>query len=180
MSQTLSDFEVLDILGDPVSLAAYQGKVLLVVNVASRCGFTGQYAGLQELQQMYADQGFFVLGFPCNQFGSQEPGDNPSVLTFCETTYGVTFPMFAKIDVNGNQASPFYTWLKACAPGVLGTTRIKWNFTKFLVNRDGKVSARYAPSTTPQALRHDIEIALSKPEPAPPESVPTYGETEND
>jgi len=156
----LSDFTVKDINGEPQSLAAYNGKVLLVVNVASRCGFTGQYAGLQALQEAFADRGFFVLGFPCNQFGGQEPGDEQTIKGFCETSYGVTFPMFAKIDVNGSQADPFYTWLKASMPGLLGTEAVKWNFTKFLVDRHGNVIKRYAPSVSPAAIKADIEALL--------------------
>ena len=156
----LSDFTVKDINGESQPLAAFTGKVLLVVNVASRCGFTGQYAGLQALQESFADRGFFVLGFPCNQFGSQEPGDEQSIKGFCETSYGVTFPMFAKIDVNGSQADPFYAWLKASMPGLLGTEAIKWNFTKFLVNRHGNVVKRYAPSVAPAAIKADIEALL--------------------
>jgi glutathione peroxidase len=156
----LSDFTVKDINGEPQPLGAYSGKVLLVVNVASKCGFTGQYAGLQALQEAFADRGFFVLGFPCNQFGAQEPGDEQTIKGFCETSYGVTFPMFAKIDVNGSQADPFYAWLKNSMPGVLGTEGIKWNFTKFLVDRHGNVVKRYAPSATPAAIKADIEALL--------------------
>jgi glutathione peroxidase len=156
----LSDFAVKDINGELQPLAAYNGKVLLVVNVASRCGFTGQYAGLQALQEAFADRGFFVLGFPCNQFGGQEPGDEQTIKGFCETSYGVTFPMFAKIDVNGSQADPFYAWLKASMPGLLGTEAVKWNFTKFLVDRHGKVTKRYAPSVSPAAIKADIEALL--------------------
>lgn len=157
---TLSEFEVLDIHGRTQPLSNYLGKVLLVVNVASRCGFTSQYGGLQALQDAYADRGFFVLGFPCNQFGAQEPGSNESIQAFCETQFGVTFPMFAKIHVNGDQAHPFYDWLKRCAPGVLGTQAIKWNFTKFLIDRDGQVVRRYAPNAAPETLRSDIEALL--------------------
>jgi len=156
----LSDFTVKDINGEPQPLGAYTEKVLLVVNVASKCGFTGQYAGLQALQEAFADRGFFVLGFPCNQFGAQEPGDEQSIKSFCETSYGVTFPMFAKIDVNGSHTDPFYAWLKNSMPGVLGTEGIKWNFTKFLVDRHGNVVKRYAPSATPAAIKADIEALL--------------------
>lgn len=158
----LADFEVKDIHGKPQALANFAGKVLLVVNVASRCGFTGQYAGLQALQEAYADKGFYVLGFPCNQFGAQEPGSEESIRAFCENTYNVTFPMFAKIHVNGSDADPFYEWLKSSAPGVLGTQAIKWNFTKFLIGRDGKVIKRYAPNSTPESIRTDIEMALEQ------------------
>ncbi|AWB33245.1 glutathione peroxidase [Orrella marina] len=157
---TLSDFEVQDIHGKSQSMASYLGKVLLVVNVASRCGFTSQYGGLQTLQNAFADRGFFVLGFPCNQFGAQEPGSNDSIHAFCETTYGVTFPMFAKIHVNGSEADPLFEWLKSSAPGVLGTQAIKWNFTKFLIDRQGNVVKRYAPNTAPEAIRTDIEALL--------------------
>jgi glutathione peroxidase len=156
----LSDFTVKDINGEEQSLGAYTDKVLLVVNVASKCGFTGQYAGLQALQAEFADRGFFVLGFPCNQFGAQEPGDEQTIKGFCETSYGVTFPMFGKIDVNGSHADPFYAWLKNSMPGVLGTEGIKWNFTKFLVDRHGTVVKRYAPSATPAAIKADIEALL--------------------
>lgn len=162
---SLSDFEVQDIHGQSQSLSQYRGKVLLVVNVASRCGFTSQYAGLQALQNAFADRGFYVLGFPCNQFGAQEPGDSASIRAFCETSFNVTFPMFAKIHVNGSDADPFYEWLKSSAPGVLGTQAIKWNFTKFLIDRQGHVLTRYAPNTTPESIRSDIEAALAQPEP---------------
>lgn len=157
---TLNDFTVQDINGTPQALGAYLGKVLLIVNVASRCGFTGQYSGLQALQDTFADRGFFVLGFPCNQFGAQEPGDEATIKAFCETSYGVTFPMFAKIDVNGAQASPFYDWLKSSMPGVLGTESIKWNFTKFLIDRQGNVVKRFAPNASPESMRAEIEALL--------------------
>jgi glutathione peroxidase len=146
--------------GQPVDLSAYAGKVLLIVNTASKCGFTPQYAGLEALQRRFADQGFAVLGFPCNQFGAQEPGDAEEIRTFCSLTYDVTFPMFAKVDVNGADADPLFTALKKQAPGFLGTGGIKWNFTKFLVDRSGKVVERYAPTTKPEAIEADIAKLL--------------------
>lgn len=142
-------------------LSQYQGHVLLVVNVASRCGFTSQYKGLQALYEKYKEQGFSVLGFPCNQFGSQEPGDEANIKNFCETNYAVTFPMFAKVDVNGQDADPFFKWLKSSKPGVLGTEGIKWNFTKFLVSREGEVLKRYGSNDSPASIAADIESALS-------------------
>lgn len=142
-------------------LSQYQGHVLLVVNVASRCGFTSQYKGLQALYEKYKEQGFSVLGFPCNQFGSQEPGDEANIKNFCETNYAVTFPMFAKVDVNGQNADPFFKWLKSSKPGVLGTEGIKWNFTKFLVSREGEVLKRYGSNDSPASIAADIESALS-------------------
>ena len=146
--------------GREVALADYAGKVLLVVNTASKCGFTPQYAGLQALHERYRDRGFAVLGFPCNQFGAQEPGDEAEIGAFCERNYGVGFPMFAKIEVNGPGAHPLYRHLKHEAPGLLGSERIKWNFTKFLVDRDGKVVRRFAPTDRPEALRSAIESIL--------------------
>lgn len=143
-------------------LLQYQGHVLLVVNVASRCGFTNQYKGLQALYEKYNEQGFSVLGFPCNQFGSQEPGDESSIKNFCETNYAVTFPMFAKVDVNGPEADPFFQWLKSSKPGILGTEGIKWNFTKFLVSREGEVLKRYGSNDSPASIAADIESALSR------------------
>lgn len=157
---TIADFTAKDIHGQDQLLSDYLGKVVLVVNVASRCGFTGQYAGLQKLYDELAGQGLVILGFPCNQFGAQEPGDETAIESFCETRYGVTFPMFSKIDVNGNQAHPFYEWLKSSIPGVLGTEAIKWNFTKFLIDRQGQVVKRYAPNATPESIRADIEALL--------------------
>jgi glutathione peroxidase len=158
---SLTSFTVNTIQGVPQALSVYEGKVLLVVNVASKCGFTGQYAGLQSLHQEYASRGLVVMGFPCDQFGHQEPGNESSILTFCETQYKVSFPMFAKIEVNGAEASPFYQWLKTSKPGLLGTEAIKWNFTKFLVSRKGQVIKRYAPTDTPESLRTEIEQALA-------------------
>lgn len=157
---TLNNFSVTTITGDTQSLGDFSGKVLLIVNVASRCGFTKQYAGLQSLYDEYSSKGLVVLGFPCDQFGHQEPGDNASIQQFCETTFSVTFPLFAKIEVNGSGADPLFNWLKSSQPGLLGTEMIKWNFTKFLVGRDGNVLARYAPTDTPESLRTDIEQAL--------------------
>ena len=159
-SSKLSTFTVKDIQGHMQSLGQYLGQVVLVVNVASKCGFTGQYAGLQELQMRFGERGFTVLGFPCNQFGSQEPGSEAEIQAFCETRYSITFPMFSKVDVNGSGAEPLYEWLKSCAPGLLGTEAIKWNFTKFLVDRHGKVVRRYAPNVSPEAIGADIEALL--------------------
>ena len=156
----ITDFHVKAADGKDADLGAYAGKELLVVNVASKCGFTPQYAGLEELHRSYADRGFEVLGFPCNQFGAQEPGDAEEIANFCSLTYDVTFPVFAKIDVNGSGADPLYAELKKQAPGFLGTEGIKWNFTKFLVGRDGKVVERYAPTTKPEDIAADIEKLL--------------------
>jgi glutathione peroxidase len=138
----------------------YAGKTLLIVNVASRCGFTPQYAGLEALYRKYGEKGFVVLGFPCNQFGAQEPGADSEIAQFCATSYDVTFPMFSKIDVNGEKAHPLYRWLKHAAPGLLGSEAIKWNFTKFLVDRSGKVVRRFASTDTPQSLEKAIESVL--------------------
>ncbi|HET9336244.1 MAG TPA: glutathione peroxidase [Sphingomicrobium sp.] len=141
-------------------LSAHKGEVMLIVNVASQCGFTPQYEGLEALQRKYGDKGFTVLGFPCNQFGAQEPGDADEIASFCKLNYDVSFPMFAKIDVNGDDTAPIYKYLKDEAPGLLGSKAIKWNFTKFLVNRSGKVVKRYAPQTKPNELTGDIEALL--------------------
>jgi len=157
---TLYDFTVKDIAGKPVKLERYRGQVLLVVNVASQCGFTPQYKGLEALYQRYHARGLEILGFPCNQFGGQEPGTEKEIAQFCELNFGVTFPLFAKIDVNGEAAAPLYKYLKAEKPGLLGSEAIKWNFTKFLVDRDGKPLKRYAPNDTPESLAGDIEKAL--------------------
>ena len=146
--------------GSTADLSAWAGTVLLIVNTASQCGFTPQYEGLEALHRRYGHRRFAVLGFPCNQFGAQEPGDAAEIARFCSLTYDVTFPMFAKIDVNGNDAAPLFRHLKAAAPGVLGTSRIKWNFTKFLVDREGAIVRRYAPTTKPEALAPDIEALL--------------------
>ena len=156
---TLHDFTATSIDGHDVDLSSYDGKVVLVVNTASKCGFTPQYEGLQQLQDTYADRGFTVLGFPCDQFMHQEPGDEAEIASFCSTTYGVTFPMFAKIDVNGSGAHPLYQWLKKERGGLLGGA-IKWNFTKFLVGSDGQVIDRYPPTTKPEQLTGDIEKAI--------------------
>lgn len=155
------DFHATSLDGQPVDLDRYRGKVLLVVNTASACGFTPQYQGLEALQRRYGDQGLVVLGFPSNQFGHQEPGSEAEIGAFCEKNYGVTFPMFAKIEVNGPDAHPLYGFLKDGAPGVLGTKAVKWNFTKFLVGRDGAVFKRYAPTTRPEELDADIEQLLA-------------------
>jgi glutathione peroxidase len=153
------DFAATTIDGEEQALSAYQGKVLLVVNVASKCGFTPQYAGLEKLHREFADAGLAVLGFPCDQFGHQEPGDEAEIKEFCSTTYDVTFPMFAKIDVNGDDTHPLYEWLKSEQRGVLGG-RIKWNFTKFLVDRSGQPVRRYAPNTAPEDIAADIKEQL--------------------
>jgi glutathione peroxidase len=154
------DFEAQTLDGKPAALADYRGKVLLVVNTASKCGFTPQYAGLEALYRTYKDRGFAVLGFPCNQFGAQEPGDAGEIASFCSLTYDVSFPMMAKIDVNGPAAHPLYAFLKKERKGVLGSEGIKWNFTKFLVARDGRVVERFAPLDKPEALAGAIEAQL--------------------
>lgn len=159
----IRDFSVKTIDHQHVSLSQYFGKVILIVNVASKCGFTKQYAGLQKLYEKYGTHGLVILGFPCDQFGQQEPGDESEIKQFCTLTYEVSFPMFAKIDVNGTHADPLYKWLKSSKSGLLGTQAIKWNFTKFLLNRSGEVVARYAPTTTPESLQRDIELALNVP-----------------
>jgi glutathione peroxidase len=157
---TIYDYAVNDIHGKPVKLDRYKDKVLLVVNVASKCGFTPQYKGLEALYKQYHGKGLEILGFPCNQFGAQEPGSEEEIAQFCELNFGVTFPLFAKVDVNGNGAAPVYQYLKAAKPGLLGSEAIKWNFTKFLVDRKGKVVARYAPNDTPESLAADVEKLL--------------------
>jgi glutathione peroxidase len=157
---TAYDFEAKLLDGEPARLDRFAGKVLLIVNTASQCGFTPQYAGLESLYRQYRDRGLVVLGFPCNQFGGQEPGAAADIGALCEKNYGVGFPMFEKIDVNGARAHPLYQWLKKRAPGIFGSKRIKWNFTKFLVNRSGAVERRYAPLTKPEALSRDIESLL--------------------
>ena len=157
----MNELSLKTIAGAMQSMSDFQGKVLLIVNVASKCGFTKQYSGLQALNEEYASQGLVVMGFPCDQFGHQEPGEDAEIQQFCETQFAVTFPMFAKIEVNGEHASPLYAWLKSSKPGLLGTEAIKWNFTKFLVGRNGDVIKRYAPTDTPESLRADIEQALS-------------------
>ena len=158
---TIYDFEAQQIDGKSVPLANFKGHPLLIVNTASACGYTPQFAGLEQLHKEYGGKGLVVLGFPCNQFGSQDPGSNDEISQFCQLNYGVSFPMMAKIDVNGGGAHPLYKWLTKEAPGVLGTTSIKWNFTKFLVGKDGTVLKRYAPTDTPESLKKDIEKALA-------------------
>jgi glutathione peroxidase len=155
----LGDFTATTLAGEEQALADYGGQVVLVVNTASQCGFTPQYAGLEQIWQKYRDRGFVVLGFPCNQFGNQEPGDEQAIAGFCERNYGVSFPMFAKVDVNGDDAHPLFRWLRSEKGGLLGSA-VKWNFTKFLVGRDGQVIRRYAPATKPESLTGDIEAAL--------------------
>ena len=157
---SIYDFHASGIAGSPVSLADYRGKVMLIVNTASACGFTPQFTGLEELHQTYGGRGLAVLGFPCNQFGAQDPGSNAEIGAFCQKNYGVTFAMMEKIDVNGQQAHPLFQWLKQQAPGLLGSEGIKWNFTKFLIGRDGQVIKRYASLDKPAALAADIEKAL--------------------
>ena len=158
---SIYDFDALRIDGTSVPLRQYEGKVLLIVNTASACGFTPQFGGLEALHQQYGGQGLVVLGFPCNQFAGQDPGSNDDIASFCQLNYGVSFPMMAKIDVNGAGASPLYRWLAAEAPGLLGSKSIKWNFTKFLVGKDGQVLRRYAPQDAPEKLAGDIEAALA-------------------
>ena len=159
---SLYEIGVKPISGEPHTLAAYRGKTLLIVNVASQCGFTPQYAGLEALYRKYQERGLVVLGFPCNQFGRQEPGSETEIQQFCSTTYDVTFPLFAKVDVNGPATHPLYELLKAARPGLLGTEAIKWNFTKFLVDSAGKVVARYAPSDTPEKIEHAVSDLLAE------------------
>ena len=155
------DFSATQMNGKSLALKKLKGKALLLVNTASACGFTPQFAGLQDLHQRYEKQGLVVLGFPCNQFGGQDPGENAEIASFCQLNYGVSFPMLAKIDVNGAQADPLWLWLQEQAPGLLGSKAIKWNFTKFLVDRKGNVIKRYAPTDTPQSIGKDIEAALA-------------------
>ena len=160
MTHTAYDFEALDAAGRKVALKKFKGKAMLIVNTASACGFTPQFAGLEALHQQYSKQGLVVLGFPCNQFGNQDPHSNEEISSFCQLNYGVQFDMMAKIEVNGPQASPLFKWLSSEAPGLLGSQSIKWNFTKFLVGKDGQVLRRYAPQDTPASLAKDIEAAL--------------------
>jgi len=157
---SIYDFTVEDITGKEVGLDKYRGKALLVVNTASKCGFTPQYKGLEELYAKLHGKGLEILGFPCNQFGGQEPGTDTEIAQFCELNYGVSFPMFAKVDVNGADAAPLFKFLKAEAPGLLGSEAIKWNFTKFLVDRNGKVVTRFAPKDTPESIAGDVEKVL--------------------
>ena len=158
---TVYDFEALGIDGKAIALKKFKGKAMLIVNTASECGFTPQFAGLQVLHETYGKKGLVVLGFPCNQFGAQDSGTNAEIAGFCQLNFGVTFPMMAKIDVNGDQAHPLYQWLSAQAPGLLGSKSIKWNFTKFLVGKDGTVLKRYAPTDSPESLTKDIDAALA-------------------
>ena len=155
------DFEAQTITGQSVKLDQYKGKVVLIVNTASKCGFTPQFEGLEALWKAYEAKGVVILGFPCNQFGSQDPGNNSEIASFCQLNYGVSFPMMAKVDVNGPDAHPLYKWLVKEAPGILGTKSIKWNFTKFLVGKDGQVIGRYAPTDKPAGLKADIDRALA-------------------
>jgi len=159
---TIFDISADSLSGQPVNLGQYKGKVLLIVNTASKCGFTPQYKGLEAVYQQFKDRGVEVLGFPCNQFGAQEPGNADDIGAFCEKNYGVSFPLFAKIDVNGDHAHPLFKKLKQDAPGILGTESIKWNFTKFLIRKDGTVYNRYAPTTKPEELTADIEMLLAE------------------
>ncbi|MBL8346032.1 MAG: glutathione peroxidase [Rubrivivax sp.] len=166
MPGSIYDFKSLSIAGKPASFSSQRGKVLLVVNTASACGFTPQFKGLEQLWRDYGSRGLVVVGFPSNEFGAQDPGSNEEISSFCEMNYGVSFPMMAKVQVNGAEAHPLWQWLKSEAPGMLGSEGIKWNFTKFLVGRDGKVIKRYAPNEAPEAMRSDIEAALAAPAPA--------------
>jgi glutathione peroxidase len=161
MKHSIYDFEALGINGELVKLDQYKGKALLIVNTASACGFTPQFGGLEELHKTYGGQGLVVLGFPCNQFGAQDAGTNDEIASFCQLNFGVSFPMMAKIEVNGPGATPLYQWLSSEAPGLMGSKAIKWNFTKFLVGKDGQVIKRYAPLDKPKALQKDIEKALT-------------------
>ena len=159
---TVYDFEALSIQGKLAQLSSQRGKVLLIVNTASACGFTPQFAGLEGLWERFRDQGLVVVGFPSNEFGNQDPGSDGEIESFCQVNYGVSFPMMGKVQVNGAQAHPLWKWLTAQAPGILGRTGVKWNFTKFLVGRDGQVIKRYAPNDTPASLQSDIEKALAQ------------------
>ena len=158
---TVYDFDAQTITGETVKLDQYRGKVLLIVNTASKCGFTPQFEGLEKLWKGLGPKGLAIVGFPCNQFGGQDPGANDEIASFCQVNYGVSFPMMAKVDVNGANAHPLYQWLSKEAPGILGTKSIKWNFTKFLIGRDGQVLGRYAPTDTPKGLVADIDKALA-------------------
>ncbi len=160
MNQNLYNFSAKTTNGQEVSLEKYRGQVVLVVNVASKCGFTPQYKGLESLYEKYKAQGFTILGFPCNQFGGQEPGTEAEIQQFCELNFGLSFPLMAKIDVNGKNADPIFSWLKESAPGLFGTEMIKWNFTKFLIDKQGQVIKRYAPKDEPASIAKDIEAAL--------------------
>ena len=160
---SIYDFEALSIEGKPAQLSTQRGKVMLIVNTASACGFTPQFAGLESLWETYRDRGLVVLGFPSNEFGGQDPGSDGEIASFCQLNYGVSFPMMSKVKVNGAQAHPLWKWLTAEAPGILGSKGVKWNFTKFLVGRDGRVIKRYAPTDTPASIVPDIEAALAGP-----------------
>jgi glutathione peroxidase len=162
MSPSIYHFEVKNIQGETVPLETYQGKVLLIVNTASKCGFTPQYDGLEKIYKEYHAQGLEILGFPCNQFGAQEPGNEAEIASFCQLNYGVSFPMFAKIDVNGSHSHPLYDYLKTQAPGLLGSKDVKWNFTKFLVDANGKVIKRYAPQDSPESIGRELKKYLPK------------------
>jgi len=168
MSTTVYDFDALSITGQPAQLASQRGQVLLIVNTASACGFTPQFKGLESLWSDYRDRGLVILGFPSNEFGAQDPDSDEEIASYCQINYGVSFPMMSKIEVNGRQAHPLWQWLKTEAPGLLGSQGVKWNFTKFLVGRDGQVIKRYAPTVTPESLRADIEAALAVSAPAGP------------
>ena len=157
---SIYDFTAKSLQGKDVPLSEYRGKPMLIVNTASKCGFTPQYEGLEKLYEQHKDKGLVVLGFPCNQFGAQEPGSEQEIATFCETNYDVSFPMFRKVDVNGDAAAPVYKFLKSAKPGLLGTEAIKWNFTKFLVDRSGTVLERFAPNDTPESIERDVAKAL--------------------
>jgi glutathione peroxidase len=161
MATSLYDFDAVSIAGQPANFSAQRGKVVLIVNTASACGFTPQFAGLEKLWQDYADRGLVVVGFPSNEFGSQDPGSNDEIASFCQLNYGVSFPMMAKVKVNGAQAHPLWKWLTSEAKGILGTQAVKWNFTKFLVGKDGQVLKRYAPTDTPESIAQDIDKALA-------------------
>jgi glutathione peroxidase len=158
---SIYDFEALSIDGQPAHLSTQRGKVLLIVNTASQCGFTPQFTGLEQLWQDYRDRGLVIVGFPSNEFGAQDPGSNDEIASFCQLNYGVSFPMMAKVKVNGADAHPLWKWLRGQAPGLLGTEAIKWNFTKFRVGRDGRGIKRYAPNDSPESMRKDIEKALA-------------------
>ncbi len=160
-SSTINDFQAQSITGKNVALGQFKGSVMLIVNTASQCGFTPQFGGLEALHKTYGSQGLVVLGFPCNQFGSQDPGTDSTIAEFCQVNYGVSFAMMGKVDVNGPSAHPLYKWLSAEAPGLLGSKSIKWNFTKFLVGKDGQVIKRYAPTDKPADLTKDVEAALA-------------------
>lgn len=160
MAASVHEFKARTITGEEILLDRYKGKALLIVNTASACGYTPQYAGLEALHEKYQDRGFAVLGFPCNQFGKQEPGSEAEIAAFCKKNYGVTFPMFAKVDVNGDQAHPLFDYLKKSLPGLLGTEPIKWNFTKFLIDKEGKPIERFAPATKPESIEKTVETLL--------------------